>query len=622
MVRIDPSWLRVDADDELNENPTTGAALEYAGLGWAVTACKASSKEPATRNGYKNHSKNPEAIRRYWTDNPTHNLAIVCGEISGLLVLDVDARNGGLDTLAQLESQHGPLPKTPTVSTPGGGQHFYFEHVEGVRCSAGQLGAGLDIKAGGGYVLAPPSLHPNAGAYTWTTPPGNVWPAKAPDWLVGLLRQAGPRKTTGGNLGGEPIAEGQRNTTLTRLAGRYRADGLSENAIRAMLEVVNREQCDPPLPDSEIAQVAHNVCQYTTERDAVGEAQVDLSAFNTQPAEKPKRKSRLIHISKIECRPPDWLIPGAIEKNSLGLLFGESYTGKSFVAIDLALRVATGTPWRGKPVGQMPVVYIAGEGQSGIGRRLLAWELHNGVTRNDARFYFANALAMTDAAELAELVEDIDVEGQPGLIVLDTVARNFGGGDENSNADAGRFVAACDRLRERYQCTVLAVHHVGHGDKSRARGASALKAALDSEYRQTMTDDKKMLLTATKLKDAELPAPLAAELVTVDLPGMFDDYGDPVSSAALAWDGVDVDAIVGQCKAVNTRRQKLGAQQELALTIARRMTASGNPAAVADWMEECKQAGIKTSTRYRAVQYLAGERLIAVDEAGKTFRAT
>jgi len=130
-------------------------------------------------------------------------------------------------------------------------------------------------------------------------------------------------------------------------------------------------------------------------------------------------------------------------------------------------------------------------------------------------------------------------------------------------------------------------------------------------------------LTATKLKDAELPAPLAAELVTVDLPGMFDDYGNPVSSAALAWDGADVEAIVGQCKAAeNTRRQKLGPQQELALTIARRMTASGNPAAVADWMEECKQAGIAKTTRYRAPQDLMNEGLVAIDEAGKTFKAT
>jgi len=618
VVRIDPSWLQTD---EASKNPTTGAALEYAGLGWAVTACKASSKEPATRNGCKNHSKNPEAIRRYWTDNPTHNLAIVCGEISGLLVLDVDARNGGLDTLAQLEAQHGPLPKTPTVNTPGGGQHFYFEHVEGVRCSAGQLGAGLDVKADGGYVLAPPSTHPNGGAYTWTMPPGHTLPAKAPDWLIGLLRQAGPQKATAANVGGETIAEGQRNNTLTRLAGRLRADGFSEQALLATLQVFNAERCRPPLPEGEVERIAKNVAQYEPDRDCFGEAQVDLSAFGEVTA--PKRKSKLTRVAEIECRPPAWLIRGALEQDTLSLLFGDPGAGKSFLALDWALRLATGTPWRGHEVKKTPVVYVCGEGHNGFGRRVKAWQQYNGVDLTDAELFIAPAVPMTDAGQLGDLLADIDEAGKPGLIVLDTLARCFGGGDENNTKDMSNFVAACDAMRQRFGCSVLIVHHVGHGDKSRARGAIALKAALDAEYRLSMAEGKTLTLTATKMKDAEQPAPLAAMLETVDLPGMFDDYGNPVSSAALAWDGADVEAIVGQCKAAeNTRRQRLGAQQELALTIARRMTASGNPAAVADWMEECKQAGIASSTRYRAVQYLTDERLIAVDEAAKTFRAT
>ncbi len=85
------------------------------------------------------------------------------------------------------------------------------------------------------------------------------------------------------------------------------------------------------------------------------------------------------------------------------------------------------------------------------------------------------------------------------MIVLDTLARNFGGGDENGTPGHEPLVLACDAVRNHYGCTVLVVHHSGHADKSRARGAIALKAALDAEYR--LSNEVTLLLTATKMKE-------------------------------------------------------------------------------------------------------------------------
>src|SRR5690606_16985265 len=131
----------------------------------------------------------------------------------------------------------------------------------------------------------------------------------------------------------------------------------------------------------------------------------------------------------------------------------------------------------------------------------------------------------------------------------------------------------------------LVVHHAGHADKSRARGAIALKAALDAEYR--LADGEAGLkLTATKMKDAETPPPLGLELVSVDLPGLVDDYGNPVTSAAIEITDADTGAIESAAKAASNKR---GHWQRLGLEVAQRLIADGEDgiAAVKDWHEAC-----------------------------------
>ena len=268
----------------------------------------------------------------------------------------------------------------------------------------------------------------------------------------------------------------------------------------------------------------------------------------TIPAENSSQKSRkfkLTRADQIEIRPPDWLLRGMLERDTLAMVFGDPGSGKSFLSIDWACRIATGTPWRGHAVPGGPVVYIAGEGQQGFGRRIRAWEVFNDVKLDGAPLFVAPAVGITDSESLNELVVAIEEQaGPPALIVLDTLARCFGGGDENSTQDMGLFVAACDDLRKRFGCTVLVVHHSGHSDKNRARGAIALKAALDAEYRMSKTD--RMLLTATKMKEADLPPHVVMDLNTVKLPGLVDDYGNAVASAALEVIDAETGAILAQ----------------------------------------------------------------------------
>jgi len=175
------------------------------------------------------------------------------------------------------------------------------------------------------------------------------------------------------------------------------------------------------------------------------------------------RRLQLTRADQIEMHPPDWLLRGMLERDTLALIFGDPACGKSFLAIDWASRIATGTPWRGHGVQGGPVVYIAGEGQQGFGRRIRAWSEHNGVSLADAPLYVAPAVAIPDPGQLAQLIAAIEsalpinvpaerpegcVEAKrPALIVLDTLARCFGGGDENATKDMSAFVSACDTIR-------------------------------------------------------------------------------------------------------------------------------------------------------------------------------
>lgn len=180
------------------------AALAYAAYGWHVfplhgitdgrctcgrtrdDGCSP-GKHPRTHNGLKDASTNPLTVGRWWAWWPEANIGIRTGAVSNLLVVDIDPAHGGGASLARLEAQHGAL-LTREAETGSGGAHLYFQHPGGeLGNSAGRLGAGLDTRCDGGYVVGPPSLHVSGRPYRWCTATKRILPA--PAWLLALLRQ-------------------------------------------------------------------------------------------------------------------------------------------------------------------------------------------------------------------------------------------------------------------------------------------------------------------------------------------------------------------------------------------------------------------------------------------------
>tara|TARA_Y100001933_G_scaffold264699_1_gene331921 strand:+ start:37639 stop:38802 length:1164 start_codon:yes stop_codon:yes gene_type:complete len=157
---------------------------------WPIFPCLPGEKKPAVKTGFKAATTASATIEKWWTDCPDYNVGLVTGKSSGIVAIDIDPRNGGDATLTNLIDKNGDLPKTVQVATGGGGFHFYFKHPGGkIKCRNNALGQGIDVKADGGYVIAPPSKLKSGGSYDWIVSPDDFEPACLPAWLLALLTQ-------------------------------------------------------------------------------------------------------------------------------------------------------------------------------------------------------------------------------------------------------------------------------------------------------------------------------------------------------------------------------------------------------------------------------------------------
>lgn len=272
--------------------------------------------------------------------------------------------------------------------------------------------------------------------------------------------------------------------------------------------------------------------------DDIFEATVD--AFERSGAVSATRGS-LLKVGDLikDIKPIEWLVRDYFERDSIALVYGSPGSGKSFFTVDIACSIATGNPWFGHSIHQGTVIYIAGEGHNGLARRFKGWEVSRGVSLSDAELYkSAGSVQVLDEESVLGMSEEIyqvaESTGQPvSMIVIDTLARNFGPGDENSTEDMSTFIQHVDHhLRQRFNCCVLIVHHSGH-NAERARGSSALKAAVDAEYEISKDDSGNVKIKTTKMKDAELPPEMMLRLKGVELPDLFDEDGKPVTSAIM-----------------------------------------------------------------------------------------
>jgi hypothetical protein len=248
-------------------------------------------------------------------------------------------------------------------------------------------------------------------------------------------------------------------------------------------------------------------------------------------------KFKLHSIADLRKLPaPEWLVTGMLETRALGVLYGASMSCKSFVALDLAMSVAAGVQWHGRSVKKGRVAYVIGEGTTGATKRIEAWLQHAGLDDVEGAFFMLEAPQIARQSELMALTACLcDEAHKPSLIVLDTLARCFVGGDENSAQEVGEFVGACRHLQQQLDAAVLIVHHTGKpknkkNSQALERGSSALRAAANVMIEQRRNGDLIKIIN-DKQKDDEECKPFALRLKQVVV--STGDGGKPITSCVL-----------------------------------------------------------------------------------------
>lgn len=205
----------------------------------------------------------------------------------------------------------------------------------------------------------------------------------------------------------------------------------------------------------------------------------------------------------------EWLLEGFLSENTTSVIFGAPGSYKSFVAVDIALHIASGESWRGLNTEKGKVVYIAGEGNFGIKKRVKVW-LDYHKKEIDIPFYLShsghNLFDKRVVSDQIQALKEIHSEEDPiKLIVIDTLAKNFHG-DENKSSDMNRFVNHVDgMIREAFNCHVMIIHHTGKGNSSSPRGSNVLDGGVDCTYLVEHEEDIVTISNAKSPKDFEAP---------------------------------------------------------------------------------------------------------------------
>lgn len=483
-------------------------------------------------------------------------------------MLDVDNKPGSDDNGFDSLKDFPALPPTFTVDTPNYGRHYYFIADDPASLTiGGGFAPGLDFRAGGrGYVVGAGSTI-DGKMYTVSSYSPM---ADAPDWLEEVARKSPSFKLAVDKTAVEKVTLVQIEKTLSTLDPDVGYDVWNKAAMAIHSEYPGRDgfelfdrwsskgkkykprECEKhwnSFSDSggiTIGTLFHLAKQHG--KSPSGSASEPL-LIESSPPLGPKAAVtasvrtgfRLVGMPALAQQPAalPMAIRGIMPSCGIGTIIGPSYSCKTFVAIDMGLSVATGRPWCEHDVEQGLVVIIAGEGHSGISRRMKGWSIQTGIDHSSAPIFVSECAADLTSQKGFEAVnraiDHASGEDSPALIIIDTLNRNIGDCDENSASEMRRYIEAVDLLAKRYDCFVLTVHHTGKDKSAGARGSSALYAAMDVQYDISKTGSN-VMMECKKMKDFVEPDPHQFELRPVVLP-WYDYYGDPIQSAALTFTG-------------------------------------------------------------------------------------
>ncbi len=545
---------------------------------WPVFPCNG-NKAPLTEHGLHDAVSDEPAVRDLFRRPGVAMIGVPTGAASGFVVVDLDVKEGrfGLEWLAANEHR---MPRTRRHTTQSGGMHLLFVAPEGqrIRNSASKIAPGVDVRGDGGYVIVPPSP-----GYTIAD---DSMPAPIPTWLLDLLAPPKPAQTPtqpvrpyrpSGDVtsyGAKALdsatteilnaPDGAKHDTLNReafsIGGLVAAGEIPEGEARAALESALggiRHRCeDFPAAQRTLAQAFREGMAQPRNIPPPRLLRRTVEEFAPPPYEAPPYDEMPDHVrgeeipdvepqprpdtrtasnrgdtfptmdiaALLALPPPEWLIDGLITTTANACLYGPYASLKSFAALDMSLCLAYGREWQGRAVKQCAVLYIAGEGVRGLGKRVKAWLLHHGIEDQPGAFRLVSASIDLRNPEVTGRIVRTALKAaaedgyHAGLVVIDTLARAMVGADENSSQDMGLAVKGTDEIREGIEAATLTVHHTGKDSDKGPRGSSALGGAVDCQIKVERTD-LSVTLTIEKQKDDEEGEPIILNAQKVALDG-------------------------------------------------------------------------------------------------------
>ena len=428
-------------------------------LGFNVIPLKAGSKRPALPKDHPYLHR--RATNTEFESFGFKNVGIVTGKTSGIVVLDVDYV--GPDTLKQ---KGWAIPPTVTVKTMNG-KHYYFRYPSNAERVPTKIGfaEGLDFKADGGYVVAPPSVVEKKGRdrkgidfvhshqYEWIARPEDLGIAECPEWLLRAITE---------HSGGfsEPveatIQEGQRNSTLFSLARSLFRKGLNEVEVFQALYAVNRNRCMPPLDNNELEQIVRSAAKY--ER---GELRIEVSpslSFKGSDNDDTLPEARMFKDMTPPKGPRPYIVNGVVFKGFAGALYGDGGSAKSMLVMHMGQRVARGEDWLGFDTVKTNVLYLDFElDEEEQSRRAYQVAAGDGYTQPPEGFFYLSAAGHPTRIIFEQALRTC-IEHGIGLVLVDSLGFALEG-DAEVSRDVLKFFREVEGAFRRQGITLLIVDH-------------------------------------------------------------------------------------------------------------------------------------------------------------------
>lgn len=428
-------------------------------------ACSSPAKHPRTMHGLKDATADLELVARWWGQWPSANVGVATGPASGLVVVDIDPRNGGMESWMKLREEHDFEHSGPACISGGGGMHLYFRHP-GTRVisRSGEFADGVDVKGDGGYVVAPPSIHASGTAYSWIEgyAPWEREPQDIPVWLLGLMQQAGEAGKAAAPVA-DRITQGKRRTALLSLAGSMRNRNMGETAIFNALMAENAEKCDPPLETQEIAKLAASAGSW--EPGGMAFILPSSKPIKEKAGKRTPDPYTLAMLEHEHIDPVRWAVPGVLPEGC-AICAGSAKLGKSFLMLGLMIAVGTGQDaWSFFPTEAGDCLYLALEDT----KRRLKTRTKMLIPEGGwpARVWCETIWPTADEGGIEAIETWLGQHPEARLVVIDTFALFKPQSDgKRSDIYAADYAAVSmvKQVADKYGVCIVLITHLNKGD--------------------------------------------------------------------------------------------------------------------------------------------------------------